>query len=157
MPVKLKCGSTFSLISPISLLRLPLRISLSLAMSSTTSRVTVFTSTSGGVSCAWAAAKTSAATRPRPVLVMGIITWNGINMRRAREVDACARFFRLFVLPRLARRTPVVNQVPAPLQIRVALEHVPVERGFLQDPAGIEQIGARAGDAQDDERILQPV
>src|SRR5690348_16267568 len=113
--MKLKCSSTFSSIRPISLARLPARISLSLAIRSTTSSVTVFTSTSGGgldCACAIPAARHSAA--------------------------ALTRLLIAFILGLLyARRVAVVHQASAPLQVGVTLESVLVERGLLEDAARV--------------------
>src|SRR4029079_927433 len=47
-----------------------------------------------------------------------------------------------------ARRIAVVHQVAPPLQIGIALEHVPVQRSLLKYAARIKQVGALAGSAQ---------
>src|SRR5882672_5296003 len=149
MAVKLKCGSTFSSISWISLLRLP-RISLSLAMSSTTSSVTFFTSTSGVNS--WPCAlprRRKAAKRQRTALAIVRMLYNPqiINARGRLHVDG--RFeTALFGNAFLTRRPSVIDQAPAALQVGVALEDVLVERRLLQDAARVEQIGAHVDQAQ---------
>src|SRR5438132_1436642 len=156
MPMKLKCGSTFSLISPISLLRLP-RISLSLAISSTTSSVTFLTSASGVASWPCALASRSAAKRHKAALAIVRMLYNPqiINARGRLHVDGrieTALFSNAF----LARRLSIVDQAPAALQVGVALEYVLVERRLLQDAARVEQIGAHADQAQRDRGIAQP-
>src|SRR3989442_13146590 len=128
MPVKLKCGSTFSLISSISLLRLP-RISLSLAIRSTTSSVTFFTSTSGVASWPCPLASRSAAKRHQAALAIVRMLYNPqiINARGRLDVDG--RFeTALFSNAFLARRLSIIDQAPAALQVGVALEYVLVER-----------------------------
>src|SRR3989442_15942592 len=155
MTVKLKCGSTFSLISSISLLRLP-RISLSLAISSTTSSVTFFTSTSGVASWACALASRSATKRHKAALAIVRMLYNPqiINARGRLHVDG--RFeTALFSNAFLARRLSIVDQAPAALQVGVALEYVLVERRLLQDAARVQQIGAHADQAQRDRGIAQ--
>src|SRR6266550_5152089 len=173
MAPKLKCGSTFSSISWISLLRLP-RISLSLAMSSTTSRVTFFTRTSGVNSWPCALPSSNAAKRHRRALaiVRMLCTRHGrvvfgnaprvdiINVRGRRRVDrhlgaALGGWLRLR-RPLLARRVAVVDEASAPLQVGVALEEVLVERRLLQDAARVQQIGAHTHQAQRDRGIAQP-
>src|SRR5437870_821303 len=156
MAVKLKCGSTFSSISWISLLRLP-RISLSLAMSSTTSSVTFFTSTSGVNSWPCALPNRRAAKRHQAALAIVRMLYNPqiINARGRLHVDG--RFeTALFSNAFLARRLSIVDQTPAALQVGVALEYVLVERRLLQDAARVEQIGAHADQAQRDRGIAQP-
>src|SRR5437879_10856056 len=156
MPMKLKCGSTFSLISPISLLRLP-RISLSLAISSTTSSVTFLTRPSGVASWPCALASRSAAKRHKAALAIVRMLYNPqiINARDRLHVDG--RFeTALFSNAFLARRLSIVDQAPAALQVGVALEYVLVERSLLQDAARVEQIGAHADQAQRDRGIAQP-
>src|SRR5438445_7892825 len=156
MPVKLKCGSTFSSISWISLLRLP-RISLSLAMSSTTSSVTFFTSTSGANSSPRALPSRRAAKRHRAALaiVRMLCKPHIINVRSRLDVDRrpeTAPFFNAL----LTRRLSIIDQAPATLQVGVALEYVLVERRLLQDAARVQQIGAHADQAQRDRGIAQP-
>src|SRR5438034_1228161 len=156
MAVKLKCGSTFSSISWISLLRLP-RISLSLAMSSTTSSVTFFTSTSGVNSWPCALPNRRAAKRHQAALAIVRMLYNPqiINARGRLHVDG--RFeTALFSNAFLARRLSIIDQAPAALQVGVALEYVLVERRLLQDAARVEQIGAHADQAQRDRGIAQP-
>src|SRR5712691_7370888 len=164
MAPKLKCGSTFSSISWISLLRLP-RISLSLAMSSTTSSVTFFTSTSGVNSCPCALPNRRAAKRYRTALAIvrmfgshhGFVVLgnHAINVRSRLVVDGrpgTALLRNAF----LTRRPPIIDQAPAPLQVGVALEYVLVERRLLQDAARVQQIGAHIDQAQRDRGIAQP-
>src|SRR6266850_8011288 len=156
MPVKLKCGSTFSSISWISLLRLP-RISLSLAMSSTTSSVTFFTSTSGANSCPCALPSRSAAKRHKAALAIVRMLYNPqiINARGRLDVDGrpeTALFFNAL----LARGLSIIDQAPAALQVGVALECVLVERRLLQDAARVQEIGAHIDQAQRDRGIAQP-
>src|SRR5229473_1840880 len=156
MAPKLKCGSAFSSISWISLLRLP-RISLSLAMSSTTSSVTFFTSTSGVNSCPCALPNRRAAKRYRTALAIVRMLYNPqiINARGRLHVDG--RFkTALFSDALLARRLSIIDQAPAPLQVGVALECVLVERRLLQDAARVQQIGAHIDQAQRDRGIAQP-
>src|SRR4051812_18503196 len=156
--LKLKCGRTLPSTTWISLLRLPERISLSLAMSSTTSVVTFFTRTSGASSCAWAPATTQPAMRPPRTTLMIVFMWvltrQGVRglPRLGRRLlgRRSGRFLRwllrrrvLFVaLARLARRITVVDLAATALQVRVALEHVLVERGLIEDPARVEEVGA---------------
>src|SRR6185295_7745940 len=118
---KLKCGTIFSSTSATSFFR-SVWMSRFLRRISTTSSVTFFTSTSGaGASCAPAVADaTSAAAAPAK-----------INHRR----NIGARFFLAQPRRRVFRRVAVVDQRAAALQVRIALEHVLVERGFLEDPA----------------------
>src|SRR5438105_3736737 len=131
--VKLKCGRTLASMSETSLLRLPARISLSLAIRSTTSRVTFFTSTSGG---SWASAG-PASRKKRAVLIS---------------------FFASVILQLLLPgRPPIVDQAAPPLQIGVALESVLVERRLLENAARIEKIGARLREPQPDQRIFQVI
>src|SRR2546421_11348111 len=115
---KLKCGSTLASISWTSLVRLPALISLSLAIRSTTSSVTVFTSWSGAASCAGA---------------------SGANASAAAASSALARLLLVvifgFLLP---WRLAVVDQTAATLQIGVALEYVLVERRLLENAARLE-------------------
>src|SRR6267378_2054646 len=164
MPPKLKCGSTFSSISWISLLRLP-RISLSLAMSSTTSSVTFFTSTSGINS--WPCALPNRREAKRHKAALAIVRMFGshhgfvvlgnhaINVRSRLVVDGrpgTALLGNAF----LTRRPSIIDQAPAPLQVGVALECVLVERRLLQDAARVQQIGAHIDQAQRDRGIAQP-
>src|SRR6266513_2716073 len=156
MPAKLKCGSTFSLISSMSLLRLP-RISLSLAIRSTTSSVTFFTSTSGVASWPCTLASRSAAKRHKAALAIVRMLYHPqiINARGRLHVDwrfETALFSNAF----LARRLSIIDQAPAALQVGVALKYVLVERRLLQDAARVEQIGAHADQAQRDRGIAQP-
>src|SRR6266852_863428 len=164
MAPKLKCGSTFSSISWISLFRLP-RISLSLAMSSTTSSVTFFTSTSGINSWPCALPNRRAAKRYRTALAIvrmfgshhGFVVLgnHAINVRSRLDVDGrpgTALLGDAF----LARRPSIIDQAPAPLQVGVALECVLVERRLLQDAARLQQIGAHIDQAQRDRGIAQP-
>src|SRR5438045_9546267 len=81
-----------------------------------------------------------------------VVSWNArqkhiINARAGGRVDGLVLLrllFGLFLLGlALPRRLAVIDEVAATLQIRVALEHVLVERRLLQYPAGVEQIGAR--------------
>src|SRR6266851_1032402 len=156
MAPKLKCGSTFSSISWISLLRLP-RISLSLAMSSTPSSVTFFTSTSGINSWPRVLPNRRAAKRHKAALAIVRMLYNPqiINARGRLHVDG--RFkTALFSDALLARRLSIIDQAPAPLQVGVALECVLVERRLLQDAARVQQIGAHADQAQRDRGIAQP-
>src|SRR3954469_684555 len=133
---KLKCGSTLASISSISRARLPALISLSLEIRSTTSSVTRFTSTSGP-SCAGAGAPHAAAkTNSSALASLAVI-----------------RFLRWPLSGRLA----VVDQAAAPLQVGVALEHVPVERRLLEDADRVEQVGARLRQAQPDKPVLQMI
>src|SRR3954469_13830036 len=136
MALKLKCGSTFASITWISLARLPDLISLSLAIRSTTSSVTFFTSTSGA-SCARAVPRQRSTAAPRSTLTRFLVVL----------------IFRVVVIFRilLSWRMAVVDQAAAALQVRIALEHVSVERRFLEDAARVEEIGARLGEAQDDQ------
>src|SRR5882672_2808569 len=156
MAPKLKCGSTFSSISWISLLRLP-RISLSLAMSSTTSSVTFFTSTSGANSWPCALPSRKAAKRHKAALAIMRILYNPqiINARGRLHVDGGPEA-ALFSNALLARRLSIIDQAPAALQIGIALECVLVERRLLQDAARLQQIGAHADQAQHDRGIAQP-
>src|SRR5512138_2435140 len=142
MAAKLKCGSTLESITSISLARLPERISLSLAMRSTTSRVTFFTSVSGARSCAGAApastspaaAASRLASRLAGFILVAFIVW----------------------LP-FPGRVPIVDQAAAPLQIGIPLKNVLVERRFLEDAARVEQVGARLREAQAPQRVLRMV
>src|SRR5437762_10086945 len=139
MPVKLKCGSTFSLVSSISLLRLP-RVSLSCASSSNTSSVTFFTSTSGVASWPCTLASRSAAERHKAALAIVRMLYHPqiINARGRLHVDwrfETALFSNAF----LARRLSIIDQAPAALQVGVALKYVLVERRLLQDAARVEQ------------------
>src|SRR5467141_3379618 len=168
MAAKLKCGSTFSSISWISLLRLP-RISLSLAMSSTTSSVTFFTSTSGVNSWPCALPSRKAAKRHRTALAIvrmfcshhGFVVLgnarqdHAINVRRRLDVDGRPET-ALFLNAFLTRRLSIIDQAPAALQVGVALEYVLVERRLLQDAARVQQIGAHIDQAQRDRGIAQP-
>src|SRR5438034_5345726 len=139
MALKLKCGSTLASISWTSFARLPAWISLSLVMSSTTSRVTVFTSWSGAASCAGAGTASTSAAAASAALARLLIL---------------VRVIVRFLLP---WRSPIVDEAAAALQIRVALENVLVERRFLEDAARVEQIGARLGQAQADQPVLQMI
>src|SRR6185436_4706284 len=130
MAGKLKCGSTFSSITPISLARLPDLISLSLVIRSTTSSVTVFTSASGA-SCA-----NAGATNPQNRMNAATILFIGL-----------LQFF--------ARCIAIVDQAAAPLQKGVALEHVAVERRLLEDAARVEQVGARVDEVQAVQGVAQ--
>src|SRR5437899_3554062 len=142
MALKLKCGSTLASMSSISFARLPDWISLSLAMSSTTSSVTVFTSWSGGTSCARtgitpASSPTSAAlARLRVFVIVGSL---------------------VFVRFLLAWRVPIVDQAAPALQVGIALENVLVERCLLEDAARVEQIRAQLREAQGPARVRQMV
>src|SRR5688500_16524889 len=71
MAWKLKCGSTLVSISATTFLRSPCWISLSFCRISTTSRVTLFTSASGGVSYACAAA-CGAASNAAPAIAAAV-------------------------------------------------------------------------------------
>src|SRR3954467_5827455 len=128
MALKLKCGSTFASITWISLARLPDLISLSLAMRSTTSSVTFFTSTSGA-SCARTAPTQMSAARPRKVLIRFLLV-----------------AFIIGVL--FPWRLTVVHQAAPALQIGIALEHVAVERCLLEDSTRIQKVGARLDQEQ---------
>src|SRR6267378_996456 len=156
MAPKLKCGSTFSSISWISLLRLP-RISLSLAMSSTTASVTFFTSTSGANSWPCALPSRRAAKRHKAALAIMRMLYNPqvINARGRLHVDGRPEA-AIFSNALLARRLPIIDQAPAALQVGVALECVLVERRLLQDAARVQQIGAHIDQAQRDRGIAQP-
>src|SRR3954468_2453593 len=129
MALKLKWGSTFASISWTSLARFPALISLSLAMRSTTSSVTLFTSWSGGTS--WACANGIAASAAAASAAL------------ARLLILVAVIFRFF----LPWRAPIVDQAAAALQISVALEHISVERGLLENAARFEQVGAQLSKA----------
>src|SRR5438552_18590052 len=141
MPAKLKCGSTFSLISSMSLLRLP-RISLSLAIRSTTSSVTFFTSTSGVASWPCTLASRSAAERHKAALAIVRMLYHPqiIKARGRRHVEwrcETALFSNAF----LARRLSIIEQAPGTLQVGVALEYGLVERRQHQDAPCVEQSG----------------
>src|SRR5688500_3336365 len=130
MAAKLKCGSTFASITSTSLDRPPARSSLSLAMSSTTSRVTVFTRASGATS------------------------WANDEPRKIDRSSVATNFF-MTSLQFLPRRPAIVDEAAAPLQVGVALEHVLVERRLLEDAARLEQVRAQVGGARHDKRIAQ--
>src|SRR6185295_16162759 len=169
--LKLKCGRTLASITWISLVRLPERISLSLVMRSTTSVVTFFTSTSGGTSCACALARTPPRRPPRimfRIVFIGLLTRQRpygllpLGLRGGLRGGFRGGFLRglfgrhlrlLVALARLARRVAVVDLAAAALQVRVALEHVLVERGLLEDPARVEEVGAPVHETQSVRRI----
>src|SRR5688572_13970511 len=152
MALKLKCGSTRVSITSISLVRLPERISLSLVMSSTTSVVTFFTRTSGAASCAGARPVKKrrllrvSSCENRFIVLGDTRVIDAINARQGLRVDRAAGLH-------FARRASVVDQAAAALQVGVALEYVPVERRLLEQAARFEQVGARIGQAQHDQRV----
>src|SRR5262245_3081222 len=55
----------------------------------------------------------------------------------------------------LPRRVAVVDQIAAPLQVRIPLKHVPVERGLLEQLARGQQVGALVHEVQPVERVAQ--
>src|SRR5579859_3594095 len=143
MAPKLKCGSTLASISWISFVRLPALISLSLAMRSTTSSVTFFTSWSGGTSCARATG-TVASAAAAPAATSAAL---------ASLLILVAVIFR-FLLP---WRAAIVDEAAAPLEISVALEHVLVERGLLQNAARVEQVGPQLSKPDAPQAVLQVI
>src|SRR5882762_10336668 len=147
MPVKLKCGSTFSSISWISLLRLP-RISLSLAMSSTTSSVTFFTSTSGANSWPCALPSRRAAKRHKAALAIMRMLYKPqiINARGRLHVDGGSEA-ALFSNALLARRLSIKDQPPRGLQIDPGLHGVFLGRPLLKVALALQQTDRRAARA----------
>src|SRR5438067_7932990 len=141
MALKLKCGSTFASMSSISFARLPERISLSLAMRSTTSSVTVFTSWSGGTSCACSGG-TAASTKSAALARLLIL------------VMFCSLVLFRFLF---TGRMSIVDEAATSLQVGVALEHIPVERRLLEDAARVQQVGAQLREAQRPQPVLQVV
>src|SRR5688572_13079769 len=180
---KLKCGSTLASMSATTFLRSPFWISLSFWTISTTSSVTVFTSASGGVSSTWAAAWGAASNAAPAIAAavanrtnLGSILASGgcfehvhrrldrlgrcvlrRGLRRGLRSGLRLRLHRLAFgardFARRARRITVVDLAAAALQEGVALEHVLVERGLLEDAAGVEQVRALADATRDHHRI----
>src|SRR5689334_10116239 len=132
--LKLKCGSTLASISWMSFVRLPAWISLSPLMRSTTSSVTVFTSWSGGTSCASTLMLTASSAALARILIF--VTFRSLVIVLG------------LLLP---RRMAIVDEAAPSLQVSVSLEHVFVERRLLEDAARVEEVGSGLDEPQGDE------